>query len=83
MTKWILLILAVMLFVSSCGFISPTVITGGHIPPSLTHPRLVYGCNSIINQMKLATCYLKSRKALYLANQDKKSLKKLDKEWSD
>ncbi|WP_440681960.1 hypothetical protein [Cysteiniphilum halobium] len=78
----VFLILLMALLISGCGLFPAPIVTG-KIPPSLTQPRIVYGCSHIHNELKLATCYLKAREALYLANQDKKSLKTLDDEWND
>ncbi|MCF6766183.1 hypothetical protein L3V82_10400 [Thiotrichales bacterium 19S3-7] len=71
----------VVLSINGCGMFLPRPITVGHIPPSLTQPRVVYGCSSIETELKLATCYLKTSEALYLANQDKQSLITLESQW--
>jgi len=70
-----------MLLLSSCSLF-PAPIVSGHIPPELMQQRLVHGCDEIKNQSKLASCYLKSRRELYISNQDKISLKLLEKKWN-
>ena len=66
---------------SGCSLF-PKAQVSGHIPPELMEQRLVYGCSKIQNELKLATCYLKTREALYLANQDKEDLSELERVWS-
>ncbi|MCF6777592.1 hypothetical protein L3V83_13565 [Thiotrichales bacterium 19X7-9] len=82
MVKWGGVIFIVSLL-SGCGWFMPTAQVSGHIPPSLTSPRIVHGCSEIQTELKLATCYLKTSEALYLANQDKESLMNLEKKWHD
>ncbi|GGG02898.1 MULTISPECIES: hypothetical protein [Cysteiniphilum] len=72
----------VTIFINGCSLF-PAARVSGHIPPELMEQRLVYGCSSIQNELKLATCYLKTREALYLANQDKQDLAELDRIWSN
>ncbi|MCF6766600.1 hypothetical protein L3V82_12555 [Thiotrichales bacterium 19S3-7] len=82
MRVFVLLIFMIFMLISGCSLFLPPAQTVGHIPPSLTSPRIVHGCAVINNQLKLATCYLKTSEALYLANQDKQSLTTLEKKWS-
>lgn len=70
----LLILIPLIIFTTSCSLFLPRPQVISHIPPALTQPRLVHGCSEIKTQLKLATCYLKTSEALYLANQDKESL---------
>ena len=76
MSKWGVVI-GLCLLLTGCGFFNRPIVVS-HIPPSLTQLRLVHGCEAIENASKLASCYIKTREALYLANEDKKSLNTLE-----
>ncbi|WP_116963099.1 hypothetical protein [Fastidiosibacter lacustris] len=69
------------LLLGGCSLL-PRAQVSGHIPPELMEQRLVHGCATIQNELKLASCYLKTREALYLANQDKQDLAELERIWS-
>ena len=79
--KKMIVLTTMMASASGCSFF-PGARVAGHIPPELMEQRLIYGCSEIQNELKLATCYLKTREALYLANQDKQDLAELERIWS-
>ncbi len=79
--KKMIVLTTMMASASGCSLF-PSARVAGHIPPELMEQRLIYGCSDIQNEVKLATCYLKTREALYLANQDKQDLAELERMWS-